>query len=353
VPTDAVPGILGNIRLGGVSLLTAEFGNSDGTGPVVMGDIAGIKKSAACKVRRDVQVWCALPSIAGGAVPTLDLASPWLAITDPEWAATGTRFWLADIDGDGSDDLVYATSRGIWAAISNRRAGFGEPKLISAYFSAANGWDLQTVQGGLRFGNFFQRGPGPKDLMVAGPRGIMLARNFARNFGEPELWSTYAPATGDLPTVQARDLNGDGFDDVVIRDLTLGQVLVFTTRNGGMGGIALNAPVSWMGFAGQTNLTAWNNPSHGETIRVAHFGKRVMLTAGSATGIVYSPADSGKFSPGWRHLCNTCYTTLTDWHPERQASAIAWADLDGSGSEWIVFTRDSGLEIAAGSAPQN
>ena len=183
VPADAAPGILGNTRLGGVSLLTAEFGAGDGVGPVVMGDIAGVKKSAACKVRPDMQVWCALPSISPGATPTLDLASPWLAISDPEWAAAGNRFWLTDIDGDGSADLVYATSRGIWAALSNRRAGFAEPKLISDYFSAANGWDIKTVQDGLRFGNFYSRAPDPKDLLVAGPRGIFIARNFARNFG--------------------------------------------------------------------------------------------------------------------------------------------------------------------------
>jgi peptidoglycan/xylan/chitin deacetylase (PgdA/CDA1 family) len=106
VPTDAIPGILGNTRLGAAKLWTAEFGTSDGTGPVVLGDIAGVKKPAACKVRGDGQVWCALPGSAMDGSPSLQLASPWLAIMDPEWSSFGSRFWLADVDGDGNDDLI-------------------------------------------------------------------------------------------------------------------------------------------------------------------------------------------------------------------------------------------------------
>ncbi len=257
-----------------------------------------------------------------------------------------------DVDATAPrDDLVYATSGGIWGALSNRHAGFGQPKLLSAYFSAAHGWDVKTVQEGLRFGHFIKRGLFAKDLLMASARGILVARNFLDSFGVPQLWSDYAASPAALATLQVRDLNGDGFDNVVVRDLALGQVLVLTTRTGGLGGIALNAPQAWMTFAGQTNSTGWSDPNHGATIGVARFGKKMMLTAGSTTGVIYSTASAGAFNAGWRHLCNTCYTTLTDWRPERQAAAIAWADLDGSGSEWVIFTRNTGLEIAPGITP--
>ena len=108
-----------------------------------------------------------------------------------------------------------------------------------------------------------------------------------------------------------------------------------------------------MSFAGQTNSTAWNNPKLPGAFQIAHFGKKIMLVAGVSTGMVYSAVDAGKFSPAWRHLCNTCYTALPDWRPERQAAGIAWADLDGGGSDWVVFTRGTGLEIAQGIAPRN
>ncbi len=118
VPPDAVPGILGNTRLGPVRLWSGEFGSRDGEGPAVPGDLAGVKQAGVCKVRQDLQIWCALPDSAKGAAPVLQRASPWLAIRDPEWLVNRRKFWLADIDGDGADDLIYATSQGFWVARS-------------------------------------------------------------------------------------------------------------------------------------------------------------------------------------------------------------------------------------------
>ncbi len=86
-----------------------------------------------------------------------------------------------------------------------------------------------------------------------------------------------------------------------------------------LGGSSFNPGKPWMTFAGQTNPTAWNDRRNGETLRIARFGNKWMITAGATTGIVYSAVDAGAFNPGWRHLCNTCYTTLSDWNADRRA----------------------------------
>ena len=355
VPPDAVPGLLGNIRLDQTTQWTQEFGAGDGVGAVVLGDIAGSGMAGACKARADLQVWCGLPGMSADGTPALEPATAWRAISDPDWAAWGQRFWLADIDGDGRADLIYATSQGFWVALSNGRSGFGTPRLWLAYFSAARGWDVSTLLDGVRFGTFYDACSKGKDLFVATPKGFAVAKNYAGGFGAPLLWSGYVPTTAGLATLQVRDLDGDRLDDVIVRDETLGKFLVFTVKSTGFGGGAFQPRQAGLDFSGQSNATAWNDAANGATVKVVQFGNRVVLTAGATTGLVYSALLPGgaKFNPGWRHLCNTCYTSLTDWRPERQSFGVAWADLDGGGSDWVVLTRSTGLDIARGMAPQN
>ena len=71
VPPDAIPGILGSTRLGTARQWTTEFGADDGVGPVVLGDIAAAKTAGACKVRGDLQIWCALPGADSTGAPAL------------------------------------------------------------------------------------------------------------------------------------------------------------------------------------------------------------------------------------------------------------------------------------------
>src|SRR5260370_9210621 len=82
----------------------------------------------------------------------------------------------------------------------------------------------------------------------------MVSKSFGNNFGEPMLWSSYVAAAADLPTLQVTDLNGDGLDNLVIRDFSLGQLLVFTASGSGFGASSFNPGKPWMKFAGRPIL---------------------------------------------------------------------------------------------------
>ena len=285
-------------------------------------------------------VWCAGPGNSHGAAALpLQTPSPWLAIGDPGF--TGD-LWLADVDGDGLDDLLYLTPQGMWAALSNGRDAFTQPTL----WLPSNYYQQFGTPQTIRFGRFYANSPG-KDLLVAFDKQskAVLFNNYGAGFGVLFARQIAIPATADLATMRLGDLNGDGLDDLVVRDPVNGQLLTALNHPDGFGSFT-----KWMDFGGQTNLTGWNDPSNASTLHVVSFGGKAMLTAGTSTGIIFSEAridpasGNGQFSRAWRHLCNQCLTDklVPSWHPEWQASGLSWL------GNAAVFTRSSGLEIAFG-----
>jgi hypothetical protein len=348
---DAIPGILGNIRLSPLQSLTDEFGVDDGTGSIVTGKISE-NKLAVCKVRLDNKIWCGLSQKQEDGSIKLQTATIWQYTMDAEWASDYShKFWLADIDGDGNDDLVYLNSQGFWAAFSNGADSFGEPKLWSG--NDFVGIDNIKLLPGVRFGNFESTGLS-KDLLVASATSVVISHNFKNNFGVPQQWATGLPKTSDLQTLQVGDLNDDGYDDILVRDKVAGKIFVALTNKarGLFGGMKFEQAQPWYSFGGQSNSTAWNDAENGGTVKLIKIGNETLLTAGTTTGIVYMRTIATdkpgifNFHPGWRHLCNTCFTTLDNWHPERFAAEINWARLDNSDGDAAIFTRKTGLEIA-------
>jgi hypothetical protein len=340
-PLDAIPGLLGNIQARKPELVSAEFSTGDGDGPVIYGDLDGDGRADACKARSN-QVWCMvnsadLQSGTSGVFRMLP-STEWLDIDDPAWAGQyGKSFWLVDWNRDGKKDLVYPVAQGFMVALSDG-VKFNPPELWPVQFSPA-GW-TPDVLGTVRFGDL--NGDGKVDVIALTTRGIIGATNAGSSFDPPVIRSTFL-ASGDFSapqyanTLQFRDINGDGLDDICIRGS--GETYVGLSDGTDF--------VTGPGWSARFNdRQGWGDPAQYQTFSLARIDGTIGIAGGVSSGIVFQKADPVKGRFGlYRYLNNEDYSTDPAWKPERYASGLAFADFDGSGNESPALTRSDGLYV--------
>ncbi len=158
----------------------------------------------------------------------------------PNWTAGGEKVYdyfgysvgtAGDVNGDGFDDVII----GAFGSNSN---GIDSGKAY-LYHGAANGlaaspnWTVSGENSWDRFGRSLGaagdvNGDGYADVIVGasrddssntGPGRVYLYRGSAEGLGETAAWTTVGEADGDyygFSVGTAGDVNGDGFDDVIV-----------------------------------------------------------------------------------------------------------------------------------------
>jgi hypothetical protein len=166
-------------------------------------------------------VWFALADGSGGfsapifAIPNFGANQAW----DP---AKHPRI-MADINGDGRDDIVAFGDDGVWTALSTG-TGFAPPHFVLADFGYNQGWRLPRNTRQLADWN----GDGKPDIIGLGMHGIGVAlSNGDGTFGPQQLVKQY-PGTDSNYIV---DLNGDGVPDFV----EVSEYGFLLDPNGGLG----------------------------------------------------------------------------------------------------------------------
>ena len=192
----------------------SSWGSAKYYGTIRMGDLNGDRRADVC-ARAAAGIRCALSD--GAAFPT--------SIVGPEWSNesgwSAMQYWstirLADVDGDGRDDLCGRSAADLRCVLSTGE-GFGETIIVGA-LSDASGWADVANYATLRVGDV--NGDDRDDLCIrANARLYCYAWNgeaFGRIDG-PE-WSDAGGwgAPRYYQTIRMADVDGDGSDDACAR----------------------------------------------------------------------------------------------------------------------------------------
>ncbi len=125
---------------------------------------------------------------------------------------------LADVNGDGRADIIGFGIAGTFVALGSASGGFGEASFVLANFGANQGW-TSNMRFHREVGDV--NGDGRADIVGFGTFGTLVVMGRAdgsfadplfalRNFGSDQGWTSQDMFTRDLA-----DVNGDGRDDVV------------------------------------------------------------------------------------------------------------------------------------------
>ena len=124
---------------------------------------------------------------------------------------------VADLNGDGLDDLIGFGYRGAYVAHANADGGFGSLEFALATFGANQGWRddarLPRMIGDVN-------GDGFADIVGFGYRGVYLALGGEDGFSNArltvaEFGTTHGWGANPLQQRMVQDVNGDGFDDIM------------------------------------------------------------------------------------------------------------------------------------------
>ena len=121
---------------------------------------------------------------------------------------------LVDVNGDGLPDVVGFASSGVLVAL-NTGTSFASAQLWTANFSVASWPDQNTYPRILADVN----GDGLQDIVGFGSSGVQVALNTGTSFASGQIWNTgFAagswPDQNTYPRILA-DVNGDGLPDII------------------------------------------------------------------------------------------------------------------------------------------
>jgi hypothetical protein len=245
---------------------------------------------------------------------------------------------LADVDGDGDDDIVGFSYSSTYVSRSHG-GSFEAPTPWTSYFAYHHGWRVDRHPRTLADVN----GDGKADVVGFGDAGAWVSLSTGSSFKNPQLWVGaygYGPSGGywrvGLHPRFVTDMNDDGKADVV----GFGGAGVYVSLSTGKG---FTAPKAWVYNAFDYN-GGWGDPETPRMLADVNDDGLPDVVGFGRDGVWVSLSIKGKnafqkpsrwtprygYSEGWR----------TSLHPR------TLADVNGDGRADVVGFANAGVYVA-------
>ncbi|MCB9594865.1 MAG: VCBS repeat domain-containing M23 family metallopeptidase [Sandaracinaceae bacterium] len=282
-----------------------------------------------------VRCW---PSVEGGWATDWP-AVPWSDGTGWDDVTNFATIRMGDVDGDGLADVCARSDHGVVCARSNG-AGFDEPTMWQAALSDDAGWNEPRYYTTIRLADV--DGDGREDLCARGPEGFDCWSSDGAAFTTPiegPRWSDEQGwgAARHYGTIRVADLDGDGRADVCARRVA--GIRCHLAVDGGFG-----APLDGPALGDDAG---WGERSHWSTIRFPDVNAdgRADLCARDAAGLFCHLGDgAGGFG---ERLDVAALADDMGWSDESNFATLRVGDLDGDGADDLCVRANMGMRCFA------
>ena len=130
---------------------------------------------------------------------------------------------VADVNGDGFADILERGPGGIYVSLSTSTS-FMPPVIWTTEFSDQDATSWKEAKYSSTFQVADVNGDGMADLIVRGPKGILVSLSNGNGFEPASIWTSYfsnesvwSTDAGYYKAIRTGDVNGDGMADIIAR----------------------------------------------------------------------------------------------------------------------------------------
>lgn len=258
---------------------------------------------------------------------------------DQGWRKGQHPRMVADVNGDGKDDIIGFGDQGVMVALSESSPTgpvlFSESAFWAMDFGSEKGWTVENHPRMVADVN----GDGMADLLGFGDQGVMAALSMGFRFENPAFWvEDYGLRKGWEPSRHIRelaDVSGDGLPDLVgfgDRGIMVSLSLGYT----------FSAPAMWAWDFGYNQY--WRVETHPRSLADVNGDGRADVLGFGDYGVMVALAGEETFLPSSFWVEN--FGTHQDWDCQRHLRLTG--DINGDDLGDLVGFGNPGVWVALG-----